>query len=622
MDLNRFLDIKKTRKPMLIFAIIGITIGFFSMWYFNYSYSNAFMYDVQFESEVVIDGESQSFIIDGIVFEPKSSLFSQPTSGSRPLVVLIHGFAMSKEFMLSIGIELARRGVTSISISMPGHGSSSPPFYFANASPYCAIDAMDYMINDNPNLHFPINQSMLGIMGHSMGAMTAIKAAKIDNRFNFTVAIASPSGGSSVLVDNEFFYLDYQDDSMAEWVNETNPRNLLFVRGAIDELVYEEDAQEIMQAATGLSDVGPGILYNEDFSTGTSRKYALYSWMDHATEVYDPRSVEEMMNWAGLSWGLTSEQFNQDLNVWGAMIRPLLFIVAIVASFCLFWPTTSYLSEKIFDNVDKKFDEYLATEYENNDRNPRKNLLKTVAVYALLVGVLPTLIAPFISLPWPIAGNVLTDSPLPIIFLGGCLLLIFILVNQKFRFMETTSGKEITLIPETLNDEKPLQFISKYLLYVTIGIIPSMVLIMLFWTEGLFQLFIAPYAIGSFLLSVLLLLPITFANSILLKATIYPYLRSKFNNLVARILLPIIMGLICGLTLSIPLALTIGAPMMDGLLASFLVWIVMMSAILVIVELLYGSWCYIVDTTIYATSIVPAFFMVIIMFVFPMSAVV
>ena len=620
MEMKNLFDIRKTRKPMFIISIIAILVGVFAFFYFNYSYSNAYIYDVQFESDVIIDGQTESLTIDAVVLEAKSAPMNDEISNERPLVVLIHGFSMSKEFMLSIGMELARRGVSSISISMPGHGNSDAPYYFANASPYCAISAMDYMINDNPNLHYAINESMVGIIGHSMGAMTAIKASKLDTRFNFTIAVASPGGTSTVMVDNPYFYLDFQSTSMANWVNQTNPRNLLFIRGAIDELVYEEDAQTIMQAATGESYVEPGVLYNEDFVAGTSRKYAFFSAMDHATEVYDPRSLQEMMDWTAVSWGISANVFNGDLGVSGGVIRPLLFIVAIVGSFGLFWPTSSYLSDKLFKSPDLKLEAGIGREQKEGGNTPVKTMFASIMVYFVLAGIIPTLIAPFLSLPWPLTGNSMTDSPLPIFFIGGMLCMIFAALNKKFGWIDVGIGKHIQFMPATIPRDDKRGFVLKYVLFVVIGILPSMLLITIFWSVGLFQITIPLQHMWSFLLAVVMLLPITFAHSILLKSTIYPFLRSRLNGVVARILLPVLMGLVCGLTLSIPLALTVGAPMAQGLQASFIMWIFMMAAILVIVEFLYGGWLYVVDNTIYATSIVPAFFMIILMFAFPMSA--
>ncbi|MBD3350150.1 MAG: alpha/beta fold hydrolase [Candidatus Lokiarchaeota archaeon] len=611
----------KSRKILLIILFSGIFLGFFSIIYFHYILPNSYHYNTSFETEVTIDGTVTSFSIDGMVYEPKKGLLTDQDSEKRPLAVLIHGFAMSKEFMRSIGIELARRGITSISISMPGHGFSDAPYYFTNVSTQAAIDAIDYMMSENSRLHYNIDESKIGLIGHSMGAMTVIKAGFLDSRVNYTIAIAPPSGTSDFLAENDNYELSFGGD-MREWVDLTKPSNLLLIRGEWDEAVYELDAQRIMQNATGESSIEPGILYG-DFSSGTARQYNRYPFMDHATESFDPRSVTDMMKWIASSYNLSSEEFNGDLNVYPAMIRPLLFLISIVSAFLLFMPLSSYLAEKLLKKTPSQVENEILclgeqsktkTDKQSN-RDDLKKILKILGIYFLFVTVIPSIIGQFISFHWTISNSMIADAAVPVFFISGLSALLILLIDSKTNKLKLDlkkSLKEGIYHGFTRN--------AKYILYLFITLIFSIGLVVLFWTLGLFNMAIPPYNLFAWILCILMIVPISFINDLLLRREIYKIMRKRTTKWKARLITPIVITLTTAFCLSITLAVTVGAPILEGILLSFIFWFFIVFLSLFIIDFPFASWSFYAEGTIYASTLIPPLFLSFIIFIFPIAS--
>ncbi|MHA1869514.1 MAG: alpha/beta hydrolase family protein, partial [Promethearchaeota archaeon] len=310
--LNNNLKLKKVRNILAIILIALSVISVWSLFYFNNVLPNAEIYDVKFK---VNSGnpEQPSLYIDARVYEPRIGMAGK-TDEPRPLVVLVHGYAMSKEFMYSFSIELARRGVSSISFSMPGHGFSGSPYYFTNVSTRAVSEAINFMLN---NSKFPIDTARLGVIGHSMGAMTAIKAGYLDHRLCFTIALAAPSGETRLLISSPEFNLNFLNESIPSYTNLTYPRNLYFILGKNDEFVKDIDARLIMSKAIGISadEIQINQVYNENFTAGTSRKYSLYPLMDHLTESISPRSVGDALDWVARSFQIDPNNFNKNIRI-------------------------------------------------------------------------------------------------------------------------------------------------------------------------------------------------------------------------------------------------------------------------------------------------------------------
>jgi pimeloyl-ACP methyl ester carboxylesterase len=607
---------KKIRKLLLILCICGMALGFASLIFFQRILPDSYVYNAQFEVNVDIEDVSKDITVDSVIYEPKHGTLDNPTSNERPLVVLIHGFAMSKEFMLSMAIELALRGVTSISISMPGHGLTDPPFYYTNASPYCVMGAIDFMISGNPQLNYPINESSIGVIGHSMGAMTAIKAGFLDSRINTTIAVAPPSGTTSLVLSDNSYGVSLGGD-MRDWVDLTMPRNLLLVLGQLDEAVRDADAQAIMTNATGLTEVTPGTFYG-DFNDGTARQYNSYSWMDHILECFDPRSVSDMMNWIADSFELDGSVFNGNLGVAPAYIRPILVVIGIVCSFLLIMPLSSYLSEKYFPGAKKSVESSLRNETDLTKKKiDWKKICKIYGSFFVFVGIIPTLIGQIVPINWAYGGTVIAEGSVPTIFIAGLFGILWILLNSKFKFLEVNM-ESIWKMPQTTDHVSKIK--QKYILYFAISVLIPIVLVVFLWSSALFYISVAPYRIVPFILTILMLIPLNVSVSILLRRTIYPILRCNWAKWKTRIVLPIINNAVVGLSLGLVLALTVGTPLFGGFLFGYIFWILIIFGVLCLADFPIAGWSYYMEGSIYIQILAPAILFAIILNVFPIGA--
>lgn len=608
---------KKTRNLLFIACICGISVGFVALLYFQIVLPNSYSYNAQFKANFTIEGDPKEITIDAMIYEPKHGTLENPSSNEHPLVVLVHGFAMSKEFMRSIAIELALRGVTTISISMPGHGLTDPPFYYTNASPYCVMKAIDFMISENPNLHFSINQSRIGLIGHSMGAMTVIKAGFLDSRVNTTIAVAAPSGTTSLVLSSNSYGLSLGGD-LRDWVDLTSPRNLFFVLGQIDEAVKDEDAQVIMTNATGLATVIPNNLYG-DFQLGTARQYNFYPLMDHVTEMFDPRSVTDMLKWIANSFEINENIFLGNFGVSQSYLRPLFAIVAIICSFLLIMPLSSIIIDKFFPNR-KNIVEIQITNNQNSTDNRKvewKQILKQYSIFFIVLGLIPTIIGIFIPMNWSYGGTVIAEGSVPTFFICGLCGILFIIINSKARFLKTDLKIQLD-VPQTMQQITHKNL--KYIIYFALSYLMPLGLIIYFWSTALFYIGVAPYRISAFILTTLMLVPINISNAILLRKTIYSLLRIKWNVWKTRIFMPILNNLVIGVSVAIPLGILIGTPLYGGILFGIIFWMILVFVIMLLTDFPIAGWSFYLENSIYVQFLVPAIVFAIILNVFPIGA--
>jgi pimeloyl-ACP methyl ester carboxylesterase len=132
---------------------------------------------------------------DVTVFYPSSSSgsSSQPdrTGAPYPAIVFAHGFACTKDDYSWIGNYCATHGYVSILFTTPSQ------FDFFSAFPQSAEGfslAIDYLTILNREegglLEGMIDEEMIGVMGHSMGAMAALEATANDTRIKAVVSLA------------------------------------------------------------------------------------------------------------------------------------------------------------------------------------------------------------------------------------------------------------------------------------------------------------------------------------------------------------------------------------------------------------------------------------------------
>ncbi len=143
--------------------------------------------------------ESQSTVgfTSGNLFYPKNYDPSQ----KYPVVIIVHGFEVTKTTDLRLATELTKRGIFALPIDLAGHGHTSGtlgPYFWKHA-----IGALDWVYS-RPDL---FNLSAVGMCGHSLGGWTTFlamgyEAGRLD-RINACVTWAGVFNTSSMLEASE-----------------------------------------------------------------------------------------------------------------------------------------------------------------------------------------------------------------------------------------------------------------------------------------------------------------------------------------------------------------------------------------------------------------------------------
>ena len=116
--------------------------------------------------------------VAGDLFKPNSATRDNPV----PLIVVVPGFQRSKESLSNIAIELARRGIVTISIDPYAQGGSSASLsrIAATTEGYGMFAVVDYAASSG-NLNY-IDKNRIGATGHSAGGNAAIRGANYFGR--------------------------------------------------------------------------------------------------------------------------------------------------------------------------------------------------------------------------------------------------------------------------------------------------------------------------------------------------------------------------------------------------------------------------------------------------------
>lgn len=117
-----------------------------------------------------IAGEVKS----GILFVPKDA----SKDNKKPGIVLTHGYLNNRELQLPNAIELARRGFVVLTVDREGHGNYNN---VDNAGAMMATKGLYESAKYLYNLDF-VDQTKIGISGHSMGGYTTAAALSTDMR--------------------------------------------------------------------------------------------------------------------------------------------------------------------------------------------------------------------------------------------------------------------------------------------------------------------------------------------------------------------------------------------------------------------------------------------------------
>jgi pimeloyl-ACP methyl ester carboxylesterase len=131
--------------------------------------------------EIAVTFGSNGLRLIGKAFIPKSATGDSPAPGA----VLCHGFGSSHRVMKDIARIMANKGIATFIFDFRGHGSSDGAIDGKQADD--AVDAWNFLKK------FPeVDKTRMGLIGHSLGAMSAIIAAAKIESLKVLVSLCCP----------------------------------------------------------------------------------------------------------------------------------------------------------------------------------------------------------------------------------------------------------------------------------------------------------------------------------------------------------------------------------------------------------------------------------------------
>ena len=244
-----------------------------------------------------------------------------PASAPAPVVVIAHGFAGSQQLMQPYAVTLARNGYIAVTFDFPGHGRNSVPFVARLEDEARRVGVLLGALE--PVAAFaaglPGGDGRLALLGHSMAGDVLLRYATAHRDQVAATVLLSP-------------YLSAHAPRI-------EPRDLLFVFGALEPEMLHQVGREAVAAASsgqvsGPGAVEPGRTYG-DPADGSARRLVLAPGVEHIGVLYGRGGIGAALDWLNRAFGHRGEGF---IDARGRSIG-LLFL-GIVA---LAWPLSRFL---------------------------------------------------------------------------------------------------------------------------------------------------------------------------------------------------------------------------------------------------------------------------------------
>ncbi|MFX1252388.1 MAG: alpha/beta hydrolase family protein [Promethearchaeota archaeon] len=343
----------------------------------------------------------EDYRVAGYVILPKTE---KPPAG-YPVLIWIHGFAVSADMQMNYPRQFAKSGFLSIALDQPGHGWSGGYWDMGIQTMLGIYSTVEWLVNDSSYKSL-IDISRIGVSGHSMGGIAITRAGIFDNWTNpqtgrkiGTGLISSccavfcwdnPETMIERLVESYYFgrepiwshpaivdmlkhwrwFSNYDPStfeeemrmrSVSNFINALNINNYCLIIGSEDEFVSVESQCHIMANATinstGIPQI-PWDVINDTIHTSANhtwnfgnitnynaRRLVLVPGLDHIGEAVDRQVLQNITYW-----------FNESMNCIGIspgvpedfqvlfVIKFLGWILAFVGSLGAIFPSISYLS--------------------------------------------------------------------------------------------------------------------------------------------------------------------------------------------------------------------------------------------------------------------------------------
>jgi len=213
-----------------------------------------------------------------------------------PAVILVHGFAGSRQMVSAYGYTLAHAGYAVVMLDLPGHGRNRAPF--ARDANVAAIEEAFELLQGQPE----VDVSRIGLLGHSMGAAAVLQAAlESPDRYRATVAV-SP---------------------VYTAVSAATPRNLQLQAGSWEPR-YLEAARRILVDAGGAS---------RDFASGRARALVTVPRAEHIGILFRHRSHRAAREWfdQAFEYQLAGNNDHHDWRLLGWLLHVMGWLCVVSA---------------------------------------------------------------------------------------------------------------------------------------------------------------------------------------------------------------------------------------------------------------------------------------------------
>ncbi|HAJ61765.1 MAG TPA: alpha/beta hydrolase [Cyanobacteria bacterium UBA8543] len=222
-------------------------------------------------------------------------LYVAPQSTQKvPGVLVAHGFAGSKQLMLSYAHVLAHGGYAVVLWDFAGHAANAAPI--GRLSLQQDLDKAYAAIIEQPE----VDRNRLALLGHSMGS-GAVMSAGIRNidRFAATIAI-SPTGAQ---------------------VTPSAPRNLQLQAGSW-EGGFIKNAQQLLAKAGG---------ENQNLAQGKGRSLLIIPNAEHITILFRNASHQAALKWLNTTFGMSRTNSYIDLRMLWYALHLLAWLILLGA---------------------------------------------------------------------------------------------------------------------------------------------------------------------------------------------------------------------------------------------------------------------------------------------------
>ncbi len=214
--------------------------------------------------------------LDGVVYLPENG--AAPADRRYPAVVAMHGLGANWPAYEAIHVALADHGFIVLAFDFTGHGrSDGSTFGVWDARVDDATAALDFLLDGSP-VAACVDAARIGLVGHSMGSITALELAARDSRIAAVVANAPVFHGAAgfpALAVPVMLQTGDHDGPIAP----SEALNYLAVRQVYDALAGNR-ALIVTEAATHAQHTNLPMAPTPTWSLPVAIPYAV-AWFDH-----------------------------------------------------------------------------------------------------------------------------------------------------------------------------------------------------------------------------------------------------------------------------------------------------------------------------------------------------